>query len=377
MVSEFSIPNQTIGGGTAFTAQLMQLLEMLSQSRNVRAGLGSDLFSNVLGMQLEANRRPISLVDQLLLSGQVGSALPLSQAGQEQIGRFTSRPQSNLMADLQRRLEMFTVGALTPQQQVSEGFNPQTGISLTQAERDYIRSLAESRGQEPGQFADEPRQFAHGGRLRIDPGRIVSTPSTIAGPASVVDRTGRRVALMGEAGRPETLTVSPGVRGGIATTTGGEGEAPGLEVPGGGVPPEEQARGKLRRDEQIRFDEITRLRPGLPLDVRLIIAERPGAFEQWIGVQTDPRAAGSRLIGGAIAGDERFSPSLLRSLALGRAPSPGELTARDFSSLPPDVQQSLMSVIGPDLMQQFFFELGAFTPTGRQTGISGPVRVAA
>ncbi len=375
MPSGFTLPNLTIGGGSQFTAQLMQLLQMLSESRNVRAGLGSDLFGNVLGMQLEANRRPISLVDQLLLSGEVGSAFPLSQAGQEQIGRFTSRPQSNLMSDLQRRLEMFTVGALTPQQQVGEGFDPQTGIRLTQQQRAFIEDLARQGGQTPGQFADEPgrapgtpRQFAHGGRLRIDPNRIVSTPSTVAGPASVVDRTGRRVALMGEAGQPETMTVDGGdVRGGIATTAGG-----GLLSAS-----DEPVPGKLRPDDQIRFDEITRVRPELPVGVRVAIAQRPGDFEQWVGVQTDPRAAGSRLIGGAIAGDQRFSPSMQRSLALGRAPSPGELTARDFASLSPDVQQSLMSVIGPDLMQQFFFELGEFTPRGQRTGIAGPVRIAA
>lgn len=369
MPSGFTLPNVTIGGGSQFTAQLMQLLQMLSESRNVRAGLGSDLFSNVLNMQLEANRAPISLVDRLLLSGQVGSTLPLSQAGEELRGRFTSRPQSNLMSDLQRRLEMFTVGSLTPQQQVGEGFDPQTGIRLTQQQRAFIEDLARQGGVTPGRFADEPgrapgapREFAHGGRLRIDPNRIVSTASTVAGPASVVDRTGRQVALMGEAGRPETMTVDGGgVRGGIATTAGEGSVAPGV----------------LRGDDQIRFDEITRVRPELPLKTRIGIAQRPGDFEQWVGVQTDPRAAGSRLIGGAIAGDQRFSPSLQRSLALGRAPSPGELTARDFASLPPDIQQSLMSVIGPDLMQQFFFELGEFTPRGQRTGIAGPVRIAA
>ena len=141
--------------------------------------------------------------------------------------------------------------------------------------------------------------------------------------------------------------------------------------------PEEQYRPKLRPDEQIRWDEITRVRPDLPADMRFNIARNPGAFEQYLGIQTDPRAAGSRLIAGAISGDVRYSPALLRSLALGRAPSPGEMTARDFASLPPDLQESLMSVIGPDLFRQFAFELGAFTPTGRRTGIAGPIRAAA
>lgn len=367
----FNIPNLTLGAGSDFTAQLIALLEQLNSSRNYRAGLGSDLFGSLLGAQLEANRRPISLVDQLLLSGQVGSALPLSQAGQEQLGRYTSRPQSNLLGDLQRRLDMFSVGALTPVQQVSEGYNPESGVRLTQPERDYIRADARNRGLEPGQFADEPRAMQYGGRMRIDPNQIVSTPSRVAGPASVVDRTGRSVARIGEAGRAEDMTVSP--RGGYATTS----RAPGGTMSGPYATTQSPSGAILRPDEQIRFDEITRVRPELPVEVRVSIAQNPGGFEQYVGVQTDPRAAGSRLIGGAISGDARYSPGLQRSLALGRAPSPGELTARDFTSLPPDLQEALMSVIGPDLFRQFAHELSAMTPRGLRTGIAGPVRAAA
>ena len=348
-------PNITIGGGSQFTAYLMQLLDMLGQQRTQRAGLGSDLFSSLLGAQLEANRRPISLVDQLLLSGQVGSALPLSQASQELHGQFTSRPQSNLLNDLQRRLEMFTVGALTPTQQVGEGFNPQTGVRLSQAERDYIRALARQQGQEPGQFADEPRRMQFGGRLRIDPNAALSTRRSVAGPASVVDRSGRQVALMAEAGKPETMSVS-GAKD--------VGEAPGVQV---GESPQ------LRADEQIRFEEISRVRPDLPFEVRVNIARFPGGFEQWVGIQTDPRVASSRYIGGAIASDQRYSPTLQRSLALGRTPSPSELTAEDIASLPPYLQDSLIGLLGSDRL----FELGAMTPRGRRTGIAGPVRIAA
>jgi hypothetical protein len=365
MPGGFTLPNVTVGGGSQFTAQLMQLLEMLGQQRNVRAGLGSDLFSNLMGAQLEAQRRPISLVDQLLMSAKFGSVMPLSQGGEAGRAEFTSRPQSNLMSDLQRRLEMFTVGALTPQQQVSEGFDPATGVRLSQTQRDFIRALSEQSGRTPGQFADEPRRLQFGGRLRIDPNRAISTPSTVAGPASVVDRTGRRVALMGEAGRPETLSVSPGVRGGIATTAGDQGEAPGQERP------------NLRADQQIRFDEITRVRPELPFEVRVAIAQRPGQFEEWIGVQTGPRTAAARLVGGAIAADRRFSPTMLSPLARGLAPGPEQMTARDFTMLPPDMQQALMSAIGPDLFTQWAFELSGATPTGRRTGIAGPVRMAA
>src|SRR3990170_2365098 len=138
MPEPFDISNPTIGGGSQFTAYLLDLLNQLGQQRNYRAGLGSDLFGRLLGAQLEANRRPISLVDQLLLSGEVGSVFPLSQANQEQRGRYSSAPQSNLMSDLQRRLEMFTVGALTPSQQVGEGYDPSTGVRLTPKQRDYI-----------------------------------------------------------------------------------------------------------------------------------------------------------------------------------------------------------------------------------------------
>jgi len=366
----FSLPNLTLGGGSEWTQQLMQLLDSLGQQRNVRAGLGQDLFGQLLGAQLEANRRPISLVDQLLLSGQVGSTSPLSQAGQEQIGRYTSRPQSNLLGDLQRRLEMFSIGALTPTQQVQEGFAPDTGIRLSDQQRRYIEALARGTGREPGRFADEPRQMQYGGRMRIDPSAPISTRTTAAGPASVIDRTGRPVALLGEAGRAETMNVTGQAKGttggGTATTFGGEGQAVAQDV-------EAQRIAKLRPDERIRYDEITRLHPELPFQTRLSTAQRPGDFEQWVGQTTDPRAAGARLIGGAISGDTRFSPGLLRSLALGRAPSPGELTARDFASLPPDIQDSLASVIGPDLMRQFLFELSNFTPQGRRTSIAGPV----
>src|SRR3972149_2587252 len=114
MPEPFDISNPTIGGGSQFTAYLLDLLNQLGQQRNYRAGLGSDLFGSLLGAQLEANRRPISLVDQLLLSGQVGSPFALSQSSQEQRGRYTSAPQSNLLGDLMRRLDMFSVGALTP-----------------------------------------------------------------------------------------------------------------------------------------------------------------------------------------------------------------------------------------------------------------------
>ena len=347
----FNLPNLTIGGGTTFTQQLIDLLKQLGTERQVRAGLGQDLFTQLLGAQLEANRRPISLVDQLLLSGQVGSVFPLSQAGEELRGRFTTRPQTNLLGDLQRRLEQYSVGALTPGQQVAEGYDPNSGLPLTPGQEEYIRRL-------PGARTDaefrRPQRFQYGGRLRIDPNRLISTPGTAAGPASVIDRTGRSVALMGEAGRPETMTVRGGYaapRGGTATTFG---EAAGAPQSGAGNG-EAQLRAKLRQDDQIRFDELTRLRPELPFDVRYSIAQRSGDFEQYVGAQTDPRVAAARLVGGAISGDVRYSPKLLRSLALGRVPSPADLTARDFANLPPDLQQAFISVIGPDELAQFGF----------------------
>ena len=49
----------------------------------------------------------------------------------------------------------------------------------------------------------------------------------------------------------------------------------------------------------------------------------------------------------------------------------------DFANLPPDLQQALISLIGPDLFSQFAFELGQFTPTGRRTAIAGPIGLAA
>lgn len=358
----FSLPiqNPTIGGGTAFTQQILDLLNQLSGSRNFRAGLGSDLFTNVLNRQLEAARSPINLVDRLLLSGQVGSINPLSQASQEQLGRFTSRPQTNLGADLLRRLEMFTIGALTPEQQVQEGFDPQTGIKLSSKQRDFIRADATNRGITPGQFADEPQRLGHGGRLTVDPNKAVSRGASVAGPASVVDRTGRSVALIGEAGQAETLSVTPGQP---------PSEGVGSITPQSGLQPAPA----LRRDEQFRLDELRRLAPGQTLNNLTNIARFPGGFEQFLGQDTDPRAAGARLIGGSLAADVRFRDPLVRSLALGRAPSPGEITAREFSLLPPDTQDAIISVVGPDLARQFFFELEGQTPRGLRTRIAGPV----
>lgn len=363
-VGNFNIPNQTIGGGSQFTSFLLDLLNQLGNQRNFRAGLGSDLFSNVLNRQLEAARSPINLIDRLLLSGEVGSINPLSQASQEQLGRFTSRPRTDLSGDLLRRLNLFTIGALTPEQQVQEGFDPKTGIQLTPKQRDFLRQTAIGAGRTPGQFADEPQRLAHGGSLRIDPGAAVSRGATVAGPATVVDRTGRRVALAGEAGQPEMLKVTAGATAG-PTVAGGVGEVPGQRVD----PTTEQ----LRRDEQFRFDEITRVQPNLSFEQRMNIARFPGGFEQFVGVQTDPRAAGARLLGGALSGDMRFRDPLVRSLSLGRAPSPAELNAEEFTNLSPDLQDALIAVVGPDLAQQFFFELQNFTPQGRRTRIAGPV----
>lgn len=345
------------------------------ERRSSQAGLGSELFGSLLDAQIAANRRPISLVDQLLLSGEVGSTLALSQGGEEGRGRFTSAPRSNLLSDLQRRLELYTVGALNPTQQVSEGFNPSSGLPLAQGERAFIEAAARQRGIAPGTFADEPnrpanepRKFAHGGSLRIDPNQAVSTRSSIAGPASLVDRTGQRVAVMGEANQPETLSVAAG------------GNVPGGGLPGTDAPVTTQlpeTLDMLRPDERIRFDELMRVAPNVGVNEAIAIAQRPGDFEQFIGVHTDPRVAGSRLLGGAISGDQRFSPTLLRPLALGRAPGPEQLTLRDFASMPPDIQDALMSVVGPDLMTQFLFELGQFSPLGRAARIAGPIRQAA
>ena len=375
MAGSFPIQNPTLAGGTALTQQMLDLWNQLTGNVNFRAGLGSDLFSGLMNQQLQAARSPINILDRLTLAGEIGSNVPLSQGSQEQLGRFTSRPQSNVMQDLLRRLNMFTVGALTPEQQVSEGFDPQTGLTLAPKQRDFLRAAATNAGRTPGTFADEPLRLAHGGRLTIDPNQAVSRGTSVAGPASVVDRTGRTVALAGEAGQRESLTVNPGV-GGVGADRSGLKRTIRRGGTDNAIPDQQVPDEQLRRDEQFRFDEISRVQPNLSFDQRLNIARFPGGFEQFVGIQTDPRAELARRTGFSIAGDRRIGDPLVRSLALGRAPTGADLTSEEFfNTISPDAQNAIISLVGtnPEDLQQFLFSLAEFSPQGRRTRISGPV----
>lgn len=393
MGGAFQLPNLTVGGGSAFSALLAQLLGELGQQRNVRAGLASDLFGQLLNRGMEANRRGgLGLVDQLLLGGEVGSVLPLSQGSQEQLGRYTSRPEGNLLQDLQRRLDLFSVGMLTPTQQVAAGFNPSTGVELTPSESEYIRLAGMSPQQrtrdavahgvnpqtgapltdpERRYISALPQGFQYGGSAVIDPKRLRSTGGYWAGPATITDVSGKKVGRIGEGRRPEQVNITPmpvGIGTGPISVQGSAKTPPASATPGA---TDELA--SLPLDVQYRLEAITQARPDLPMDVRLNIARSPGGFEAYSGIQTDPRAAGARLLGGALQGDRRFSGSLVRSLALGRPPSPADLNAADFSRLPPDLQESLLSVVGPDLARQWLFELSGFTPRGTRTRIAQPI----
>lgn len=71
--------NPTIGGGTAFNDIVAQLLATLGETTGQRAQVGAGLFSDLLSAQTAARRRPVNIVDQLLLANEFGSTMPLSQ----------------------------------------------------------------------------------------------------------------------------------------------------------------------------------------------------------------------------------------------------------------------------------------------------------
>lgn len=394
----FPISNPTIGGGTAFTGLLAEFLSQLGQQRLGRASIAQDLFSNLFGAQMEATRRPISLVDQLLLSGQVGNIFPLSQAGPEELRRFTTPTRNPLLENLMNRLDIFSRGALTPSEQREERLRS----------RPEVQSAVNRFGR-GGTVADIGRAvqgFQRGGRLIVDPRKRRGVDS-VAGPVSIFDRQGEPVGVAGEGGRPETIDIRPIVGGGaqrrISPQTGGalDTERGISPLPTGGVL--EQRRGitplptggvlapldraapqvptrdvVLSRDEQFRLEELQRVRPDLPFEQAVAIARNPAGLEALAGIETEPRTAAARLIANALSADQRFGDPFVRSLALGRAPAPGvEATMADLMGLSPDLLGSLQSVIGPGLLPQFLFELSAFTPTGTRTrgAVTGGVRL--
>ncbi len=376
-VGSFPITNPTVTGGTAIL-DLQRLLDQLeNEGRLGRAAVGQDLFSSLLGAQTEANRRPISLVNQLALSGQVGSQFPLSQASQDQLNRFRTPNQNPLLQRLIDRLDIFSERALDEGQR-------------SEARR---REVASDFGDGAfiGDVQGRVKRLAHGGQLIIAPGKATGArkpAGAIAGPVSINDRTGRTVAIAGEGGGAETIDVKP-IPDETIRSIGPAGTAlldpkAGLDDQRGTNPVGENVAldltlpDNLSRTERFRSEELLRLRPDLGIERIVAIARSPAGLEALAGTETDPRAAAARLIGEAIGQDNRFSDAFVRSLSLGRSPAPGtEATARDFTTLSPDLQESLKSLIGPDLFSQFAFELNSLSPTGTRArqAVTGGVRV--
>ena len=137
-----------------------------------------------------------------------------------------------------------------------------------------------------------------------------------------------------------------------------------VEGPGSNIP----------RDVQFRLDALRGLigpdtgfakLPGQLGGSLLDIAQRPGDFERMIGQEPNARATAARLLAGGIQQDVRFRNPLVRSLALGQAPTSANISAQEFAALPPDFRDALIGIIGEDQLPGFLFAVGQGTPTAR------------
>ncbi len=386
MVSSFNIGSPTVGGGTAFNAILNDWLSLLSQDARGRADVGLGLFGGLLESELSARRRPVSLLDQLLLSQEFGTVLPLSQLPPERSRRFGIRPAGDLRSLFDILME-FASGAV-----------PGDGVAQGEGNQPRDDAFAAIRAN-PDLFAGDliggpnvsPRALQAGGSITVVPGQRRTRGNQVAGPVRIIDRTGKAVAVAGEGDRPETIRVTPQGRAtGRASVSTGTTEAPDIQnlvdlfgqidpetgqvvtittigeavkaLKGG----EAFAPEGLSREVRFRLQDLLSRHPGLSQYQALIGAMNPGGVEEALGGRTDVRTQLSRALGGALSADLRFSDPFVRALALGRAPTPSELTARDVSTLPRSLRDRLAEVVGEDLFPDFLFELGMLSPTGTQ-----------
>ena len=224
-------------------------------------------------------------------------------------------------SDLQQLIDFFNAPkaaqqAMAPatQQAASPWTMPQKVSAETNA---LVDQLATDPNYDPRKLLG----FAQGGSVLIDPFIDETQGKKIAGPVTMYDANAQPVGIAGEAGLPETMNIEP-------------------------------------RDVRFRAEDIRQRQPGLSLEDVLARARRPGDFE----TEADPTAIASRLLAGALQRDTRFQDPFVRALSLGRRPSPSDVTAGEYRTLPPDLQQSLASIIGEDLFPSWVFELGMQTP---------------
>ena len=338
LASGFNIDDPTVAGGTELVRLENEQLRITNERQLGQAAVGQDLFSQLMAAQLEANRRPVSIVDQLFLQGQVGSQFPLSQASDERLARFTRPGQTSTMDRLRELLEGFASGLDAP-----------------------------------------PIPLAHGGQLTVDPKRRKTSGGAVAGPVTINDRSGRTVAVAGEAGGAETIDVQP-LPGPVQDVVDQFGPEQGVfigDIQGVAQKHEVSPLDSLSRSERFRAEELMRLRPDLDVSRIVAIARHPEGLQALIGGPPDPRVEAAQRLSDSIGADNRFSDSFVRSLAIGRSPRPTEATARDVSTLSPFDMEILQGIIGEDLFSQFAFELSGQSPLATQARghVVGGVRV--
>jgi hypothetical protein len=357
--------------------------------------VGTDVFSGLLNAELSARRRPVGIVDQLLLANEFGTVLPLSQLGDRNLSPRTN-PALGQLFDMLKEFISRAVPGEAPRTQIEQELAQATQAAPAAPGGSRGALLALQGGDEQAAQAllrEEaglsPVMMQGGGTLTVDPRRARTAGTSIAGPATVVDRIGQTAAVIGEGTGSESISnVDP-----ISTPflPSQESLAPQpvarTRPPASGFAPPGGAEGlsvfqfaDQPRDVQARIQQILEtMRPGALTPAQIVaIAQRPQAFEQFTQVETDPRAQASRLLGGAITADQRFGDPLVRALGRGRAPNAAEITAQEFSRLPPDLRDALVGIIGEDQLAGFLFSVGQGTPAGvRGVGqrAAGGVRV--
>lgn len=397
-VGTFPIQNPTIGGGTAFNDIVARLLGTLSSDQFGRASVGTDVFSGLLNAELAARRRPVGIVDQLLLANEFGSVLPLSQLGDRNLSPRTNPALGQIFNTLQEFISRAVPGE-SPQtaieNEIAQATQPAPAAPTSGGSRGALLALQQGDAQAAQALLREeaglpPVMMQAGGTLTVDPRRARTAGRSIAGPATVVDRIGQTAAVIGEGGEAESVGVGaitdPGA---VSTTTGGVPRptaSPERTRPqAGDFAPPGADRSVFQflnqpRDVTFRIQQILETGAGQNLSPQqiLAIAQRPEAFGRFTEAPFDPRVSASRLLGGAITQDQRFANPLVRSLARGRPPTAAEITAQEFAALPPDLRDALVGIIGEDQLAGFLFSVGQGTPTGRsgvRQAAAGGVRV--